>query len=122
MKGVKSSNLEQLFFANSDLHDVFRLKLHCDERFTHAFSVCDCVFKEIMLVDSNQGNNLENTSACSKRICKTLVATQLYVIFNPRSNLIKPSLSKTIEPRSFTRTWHDDLTVTIGIFTSLTWV
>jgi len=53
------------------------LKLHCDERFTHAFTACDCVFKEITLVDSNQGNFLENATACSKRIRKTLVATLL---------------------------------------------
>ncbi len=29
------------------------LKLRCDERFTHAFTACGCVFKEITLVGSN---------------------------------------------------------------------
>jgi hypothetical protein len=29
------------------------------------------------LVDSNQGNFFENSTACSKRMHKTLVATQL---------------------------------------------
>jgi len=53
------------------------LKLHCDERFTHAFTACGCVFKEITLVGSNQGNLFENTTACSKRMLKTTVATQL---------------------------------------------
>jgi len=36
-------------------------------------------FKEITLVDSNQGNYFENATACSKRMRKTLVATQLYL-------------------------------------------
>jgi hypothetical protein len=52
-------------------------KLRCDERFTHAFTACGCVFKEITLVGSNQGNYFENTTACSKRTLKTTVATQL---------------------------------------------
>ncbi len=30
-------------------------KLRCDERFTHAFTVCGCVFKEMTLNGSNQG-------------------------------------------------------------------
>jgi len=38
---------------------------------------CSCVFKEITLVDSNQGNYIENATACSKRTLKTRVATQL---------------------------------------------
>jgi len=33
--------------------------------------------KEITLVGSNQGNSFENETACSKRILKTTVATQL---------------------------------------------
>jgi hypothetical protein len=53
------------------------LKLRCDERFTHAFTACGCVFKEITLVGSNQGNYFENATACSKRTLKTTVATQL---------------------------------------------
>jgi len=35
-------------------------------------------FKEITLVGSNQGNYFENANACSKRMRKTLVTTQLY--------------------------------------------
>ncbi len=54
-----------------------RLKLRCDERFTHAFTACCCVFKELMLVGSNQGNYFENATACSKRTLKTTVATEL---------------------------------------------
>ena len=53
------------------------LKLRCDERFTHAFTACSCVFKENTLVGSNQGNYFENKNACSKRTLKTIVATQL---------------------------------------------
>jgi len=52
-------------------------KLCGDERFTHAFTACGCVFKEIMLVDSNQGNLFENATACKKRMRKTLIAMQL---------------------------------------------
>jgi hypothetical protein len=53
-------------------------KLHCDERFTRAFIACGCVFKEITLVGSNQGNYFENATSFSKRMLKTTVATQLY--------------------------------------------
>ncbi len=49
---------------------VFDLKLRCDER-------CGCVFKEITLFGSNQGNYFENATACSKRTLKTTVATKL---------------------------------------------
>ncbi len=49
------------------------LKLRCDERFTHAFTACSCVLK----VGSNQGNDFENATVCSKRTLKTTVATQL---------------------------------------------
>jgi hypothetical protein len=35
------------------------------------------LLKEITLVDPNQGNYFENATACSKRMRKTLVATQL---------------------------------------------
>ncbi len=55
------------------------VKLRCDEHFTHAFTACNCVFKEITLVGSNQGYYFENATACSKRTLKTTVATQLYV-------------------------------------------
>jgi len=53
------------------------IKLRCDERFMHAVTACGCVFKEITLVDSNQGNYFENATACSKRTLKSTVATQL---------------------------------------------
>jgi len=56
---------------------IFRVKLSCDERFTHAFTAYGCVFKEITLVWVNQGNFFENATVSSKRIRKTLVATQL---------------------------------------------
>ncbi len=58
---------------------TYVVKLHCDERFTHAFTACGCVFKEITLVGSNQGIYFENATACSKRMLKTTVATQLYL-------------------------------------------
>jgi len=62
-----------------ECHVLFEwaLKLRCDERFTHAFTACSCVFKEITLVVSNQGNYFEYENACSKRTLKTTVATQL---------------------------------------------
>jgi len=56
---------------------MFTLKLRCGERFTHAFTAFGCVFKEITLVCSNQGNYFENATACSKRTLKMTVATQL---------------------------------------------
>jgi len=64
------------------------IKLRCDERFTHAFTACGCVFKEITLVGSNQGNFFENATACSKRIRKTFVATQLKVLQQPLVNFV----------------------------------
>jgi len=53
------------------------LKLRCDSRFQRAFTACSCVFKVITLIWVNQRNFFENTTACSKRMRKTLVATQL---------------------------------------------
>ncbi len=50
-------------------------------RFTHAFTACSCVFKVITLVWVKARNFFENASACNKRMRKTLVATQLYVLF-----------------------------------------
>jgi len=44
------------------------LKLRCNSRFQRAFTVCNCIFKVITLVGSNQGNYFENTTACSKRL------------------------------------------------------
>jgi len=67
---------EQLNVAPSEL------KLRCDERFTHAFTACSCVFKVITLVGLNQGNYFENATACIKRVRKTLVATQLWIPTN----------------------------------------
>jgi hypothetical protein len=51
-----------------------RLKLRCDERFTHAFTTCGSIFEEITLVGSNF---FENATVCSERTLKTTVATQL---------------------------------------------
>ncbi len=53
-------------------------KLSCNCHFQRAFTACSCVFKEITLIGSNQGNYFENATACSKRTLKTTVATQLY--------------------------------------------
>ncbi len=60
-------------------NEIYELifKLRCHECFRHAFTACGCVFKEITLVGSNQGNYFENATACSKRMLKTTVATQL---------------------------------------------
>jgi len=60
--------------------DKCKIKLRCDERFTHAFTACGCVFNEITMVGSNQGNYFENATASSKRTLKTTVATQLYFL------------------------------------------
>jgi len=61
------------------------LKLQCDERFTHAFTACSCVFKEITLVGSSQGNYFEKANAFSKRKQKTRVTTQLWGQFHQHS-------------------------------------
>jgi len=59
------------------------VKLRCDERFTHAFTACSCVFTLITLVGVNHGNFFENATVCSsKRMRKTLVATQLKIQFS----------------------------------------
>jgi len=58
-------------------HHFMQLKLSCDSRLQRAFTACGCVFKEITLVGSNQGNYFENATACSKRTLKTHVTTQL---------------------------------------------
>jgi len=42
-----------------------------------SFSTCVHFFQEITLVGSNQRNYFENANACSKRMLKTNVATQL---------------------------------------------
>jgi len=56
-----------------------QLKLSCDSRFQRAFTACSCVFKLITLVWANQRNFFENATTCSKRMRKTLVATQGYI-------------------------------------------
>ncbi len=56
---------------------ILSLKLSCDSRFQRAFTACVFVFEVITLVWANQGNFFENATACSKRMRKTLVATQL---------------------------------------------
>jgi len=75
-----------IFFIRS-LDLVSLVKLRCDERFTHEFTAYSCVFKVIILVWVNQRNFLENATACSKRMRKTLVETQLKetekFVFNP---------------------------------------
>jgi len=53
------------------------LKLSCDSRFQLAFTARSCVFKEITLVWANQGNFFESATTCSKRLSKTIFATQL---------------------------------------------
>ncbi len=67
-----------LTLTGKDLNKFCQVKLRCEERFTHAFNACGCVFKEITLVGSNHDNCFENATACSKRTLKTTVATQLY--------------------------------------------
>ncbi len=76
---AEKNNLEHTLTLNDLKPDVFffvkytlqkrSLKLsnpetNHTERFTHAFTACHCVFKEITLVDSNQGNYFENATAC----------------------------------------------------------
>jgi len=70
-------NLEGLKQTIFPIEKICNLKVRCDERFTHALTACGCVFKEITLVGSNQGNYFENATACCKRTLKTTVATQL---------------------------------------------
>jgi len=62
-----------------------KFKLRCDSRITHAFTAWSCVFKVITLVLANQRNYFENATTCSKRMRKTLVATQLYTSMNQQS-------------------------------------
>jgi len=66
-----------LAFSHLPLAKVCEVKLCCDDRFTHAFTACSCVFKVITLVGSNRGNYFENATACSKRTLKTTVIIQL---------------------------------------------
>jgi len=74
--------MQSLFF---ETHIIFILmiarktfKLSCDRRFQRAFTAGSCVFKVITLVWANQRNFFENATTWSKRMHKTLVATQLY--------------------------------------------
>jgi hypothetical protein len=67
--------MHHIFYMAIGMIVLAKVKLRCDERLTHAFTACSCVFNEIISVDSNQGNYFENTTACSK----TLVATQLMI-------------------------------------------
>jgi len=43
--------------------------------FQRALTACGFIFKEIMLVGSNQGSYIKNATLCSKRTLKTRVAT-----------------------------------------------
>ncbi len=63
---------------------MLKLKLSCDSRFQRAFTACVFVLKVITLIWANQGNFFENATACSKRMRKTLVATQL----KPKNGLL----------------------------------
>jgi hypothetical protein len=70
------------------------LKLRCDSRFQRAFTAWSCVFKVFTLIGSNQGNYFENATTYSKRMRKTLVATQLIIncllfMLASKKNLIK---------------------------------
>ncbi len=64
------------------LESICFLKLSCDSRFQRAFTACCCVFKVIALARANQGNHFDNANTCSKRMLKTIVATQLKVVQN----------------------------------------
>jgi len=66
-------------FKSRNFYNWEELKLRCDSRFQRAFTACSCVFKLITLIGSNQGNYFENATTCSKRMRKTLVATQLNI-------------------------------------------
>ena len=61
--------------------------------FRRAFTECGCVFKETTLAGLNQGNYFENATACRKRMCKTTVATQLYVTYKNIKKSILPEVS-----------------------------
>jgi len=56
------------------------VKLRCDERFTHAFTACGCVFKEITLVGSNQGNYFENATRWLAQTKVITLKTQLHAV------------------------------------------
>ncbi len=71
------NKIKEAMHIFSDFGGETLLKLRCDERFKHAFTACGSVFKVITLVCSNQGNDFENATACSKRMLKTTVATHL---------------------------------------------
>jgi hypothetical protein len=97
-------------------------KLCCDKRFTHAFTACGWVFKEITLVGSNY--YFENATACSKRTLKTTVATQLYL---PLCILIALStcqilqlqvmlFSKTTKKKIQRKKWFDFFYIFIQLF------
>ena len=45
---------------NSVIKRTIYVKLRCDERFTHAFTACNCVLKGVTLIGSNQGNFFKN--------------------------------------------------------------
>jgi len=85
---IQAQVLHQIFFRNKNrflhiiesIHVFCDFKLDCDSRFQRAFIACSCVLKVSTLVWANQRNYFENATACSKRMRKTLVATQLYDI------------------------------------------
>jgi len=67
--------LQPFIFSQSPIPNLATLILFRLLKLRRAFYAC--VFKEITLVGSNQGNYFENATDCSKRTLKTTVATQL---------------------------------------------
>jgi len=64
--------MAQKYFCRNIVSCVNKaLKLRCDERFTHGFTACGCVFQVIILVWVNQRNFFENATARIKRMGKT---------------------------------------------------
>jgi len=79
------------------------IKLSCDSRFQRAFTACSCVFKVITLVWVNQRNFFKNATTCSKRIRKTLVATQLKASPSSSAPRIRKCFSQLPSSRPFRR-------------------
>jgi len=89
---IRSFIVIQFDFKNYPVRICALLKLRCDSRFQRAFTACSCVFKVITLIGTNQDNYFENATSCSKRMRKTLVATQLKNI-PLLTSLIQPGFS-----------------------------
>jgi len=79
-----------------------RFELSCDSHFQHGFTACVCILKVNTLVWANQDSYFETANACSKRMLKTIVATQL--------DSIHISLLLTTSPANHhgqTKEWSD---------------